>query len=59
MGEKFFDPQTCPNNFWNAFKRITADKIKDANIPPVVDNNTDVSNFPQKANIQLVICSKY
>ena len=50
LGEKLSDPQTGSKHFWNAFIRIT-NKRKLTKIPPIIDNNTYVSNFQQKANI--------
>ena len=50
LGEKLSDPQTGSKHFWNAFIRIT-NKRKHTKIPPIVVNNTYVSNFQQKANI--------
>ena len=50
LGDKLSDPHTVPMNFWNAFKRIT-NKTRHTNNPPIVDNNTYVSNIQQKANI--------
>ena len=44
LGEKLSDPQTGSKHFWNAFIRIT-NKRKHTKIPPIVDNNTYVSNF--------------
>ena len=50
LGEKLSDPLTGQKHFWNAFKRIS-NKKKHTNIPPIIENNTYVSNFRQKANI--------
>ena len=50
LGEKLADTQTGSKHFWNAFIRIT-NKRKHTKIPPIIDNNTYVSNFQQKANI--------
>ena len=43
-------PQTGQKHFWTAFKRIT-NKKKLTNIPLIIENNTYVTNFQQKAKI--------
>ena len=50
LGEKLSDPLTGSKHFWNASIRMT-NKRNHTKIPPIVDNNTYVSNFQQKANI--------
>ena len=50
LGEKLSDPQTGHKHFWNAFKTITNEK-KYTNIPPIIENDTYISNFRQKANL--------
>ena len=44
------DPLTGQKNFWNAFKGISKKK-KHTYIPPIIENNTYISNVRQKANI--------
>ena len=50
LGNKLSDPDTGPNHFWTAFKRIS-NKKKQTNIPPIFENNCYVTNFQQKAQI--------
>ena len=50
LGDKLSDPQTGQKHFWTAFKRST-NKKKLTNIPPILETNTYVMNFQQKAKI--------
>ena len=50
LGDKPSDPQTGQKHFLTAFKRITNQK-KLTNIPPILENNTYVTNFQHKAKI--------
>ena len=50
LGGKLSDPQKGQKHFRTAFKRIT-NKKKLTNIPPIIENNTYVTNFQQKAII--------
>ena len=49
LGNNLSDPQTGNKDFWNAFKRIS-NRTKQPNIPPIILNDTYISNFKQKAN---------
>ena len=50
LGDKLSDHKTGPKNFWTAFKKIV-NKKKYTNIPPIIENNTFISNFNLKANL--------
>ena len=50
LGDTLSDPLTGANVFWKAFKRFS-NKSKMSNIPPLLDNNTYVTNFQTKANM--------
>ena len=50
LGEKLSNPKSSNNIFWSAFKRLLNNK-KVTNIPPLLENNTFVTNFLDKATI--------
>ena len=50
LGDELSNPQTGQKRFWTAFKRITNNK-KITNIPPLIENDTYITNFPHKAQI--------
>ena len=50
LGDELSNPQTGQKRFWTAFKRIS-NKKKITNIPPLIDNETYITNFQQKAKV--------
>ena len=48
LSEKLSNPKSSNNIFWSAFKRLLNNK-KLTNIPPLLDNNTFITNFLEKA----------
>ena len=50
LSEKLSNPKSSNNIFWSAFKRLLNNK-KVTNIPPLLENNTFVTNFLDKATI--------
>ena len=50
LSNKLKDPTNGQKVFWSSFKRL-ASKKKITNIPPLVENNTFVSCFKEKADI--------
>ena len=50
LGDKLYDSQYGRKHFWTAFRRST-NKKKLTNIPPILENNTYVTNFQQEAKI--------
>ena len=50
LGNKICDPNTGPKCFWTAFNRLLNNK-KITNIPPLIENDTYVSCFKEKAGI--------
>ena len=50
LGIKLSDPETGQKHFWTAYKRI-ANKMRNTNIPPIIDNDIFISNFKKKADL--------
>ena len=50
LGERLNDPTTDPKLYWSILKRFL-NKIKIPSIPPLLVNNTFITNFAEKANV--------
>ena len=50
LGIKLSDPETGQKHFWTAYKRI-ANKKRNTNIPPIIDDDIFISNFKKKADL--------
>ena len=50
LGIKLSDPEIGHKHFWTAYKRI-ANKKRDTNIPPIIDDDIFISNFKKKADL--------
>ena len=50
LGNKLSNPVTGQKHFWSAYKKI-ANKKRNTNIPPIIDNDIYISNFKKKAEI--------
>ena len=50
LSKKNCDPHSGVKVFWSAYKRLLNNK-KNTNIPPIVDGETLITNFQEKANI--------
>ena len=50
LDEKLSDPKIGHKHFWTAYKKI-ANKKKNTNIPPIIDNDIYFSNSEKKANV--------
>ena len=50
LGIKLSDPEIGQKHFWTADKRI-ANKKRNTNIPPIIDDGVFISNFKKKADL--------
>ena len=50
LGVKLSDPESGQKHFWTAYKR-TANKKRNTNIPPIIDDDIFISNFKKKADL--------
>ena len=50
LGDKLSDPKLGHKHFWTTYKKI-ANKKRNTNIPPIIDNDIFISNVEQKADI--------
>ena len=50
LGIKLSDHESGQNDFWTAYKRI-ANKERNTNIPPIIDDDIFISNFKKKAHL--------
>ena len=50
LGIKLSDPESGQKHFWTAYKRI-ANKKRNTNIPPIIDEDIFISNFKKKADL--------
>ena len=50
LGNKFSDPEIGQKQFWTAYKKI-ANKKRNTNIPPIIEDGTYISNCKLKADI--------
>ena len=50
LGINLSDPETGQKHFWTAYKRI-ANKKRNTNIPPIIDDDIFISNFKKKADL--------
>ena len=50
LGKKLCDPTTGQKVFWSAYKRL-ANKKRDTNIPPILEDGKYITNFKEKADL--------
>ena len=50
LGNKLSDPQIGQKHFWTAYKKI-ANKKRNTNIPPIIDDGVFISNYRKKADL--------
>ena len=50
LGIKLSHPEIGQKHFWTAYKRI-ANKKRNTNIPPIIDDGVFISNFKKKADL--------
>lgn len=50
LGKKLSNPNIGHKHFWSAYKKI-ANKNKNTNIPPIIDNDTYITDCQKKAKV--------
>ena len=50
LGKKLCDPTSGQKTFWTAYRRL-ANKKKNTNIPPILEDGKYITNFKDKADL--------
>ena len=50
LGKKLCDPTCGQKTFWTAYKRL-ANKKRNTNIPPILENGSYITCFKEKADL--------